>query len=609
MSTVLNKIAWSFWRLLPANPILVRVVSSASKRVRHLWLRAGYLVLLAAVVLLSLMTFMGDASGLNELAKGASQTFKYAATLQLGLMCFLAPVFTAGAITQERDAQTYNILLSTPLTNAQIVLGSLLSRLYFVVMLLVAGLPIFFTTMVYGGVTTAQIVESFGLSAATAVLTGALAIFISVVRIGTRRTIFSFYMTIALYLLAVYLLGQWGRTWSADAPPNVEGQRMSVLAPLHPFLALEVSLNRVTAPDYALVAGHGAIVGRALAYPAAAYITWTLVVGVLLTVASMFFVRSGARQGEPTIWSRLRAGVTRRADEERRRKPRHVWSNPVAWREAKTKSSGGAGGLLRWFLLIGGALAAVGLLFLHLTDSKALPVRTTQEWLGAVLMIEFTIALLIATNTAATSMTKEKESKSMEVLLTTPLTSQYIIWGKLRGLVSFAAPLIAVPVGSLLLFGLVGLIPRGKEPLAWVELAVELGAVLVMYVALSCVVCLKFSLTSRKTVKATMMSIAFMLVLAGALSAIFFPILGAPDGHIGAFFAPWTPYTAIHAMTQPVVLTDGDFSRLSANAPSLRVAFFMGSAIAAGIYALIVFSLYKALVRGFDMIVRKQTAT
>ena len=99
-------------------------------------------------------------------------------------MCFLAPIFTASAITQERDAQTYNILLSTPLTSGQIVLGSLMSRLYFVIMLLLAGLPIFFMTMVYGGVTSRQIFESTALAAATAILTGALAIFIAT---GRRR--------------------------------------------------------------------------------------------------------------------------------------------------------------------------------------------------------------------------------------------------------------------------------------------------------------------------------------------------------------------------------------------------------------------------------------
>src|SRR5687767_15888999 len=88
--------------------------------------------------------------------------------LQLGLVALLAPIFTAGAITQEKDSQTYDSLLSTPLTNGQIVLGSLLSRLFFVIALLISGIPIFSITQIFGGVSIAAIVRSFGIAAATA---------------------------------------------------------------------------------------------------------------------------------------------------------------------------------------------------------------------------------------------------------------------------------------------------------------------------------------------------------------------------------------------------------------------------------------------------------
>ena len=193
MNRVLSRLWMWLYYLLPANPILVRVVHGASRRSRHLLLRTGYLSALLLVVIISLLNSMsGQGASLGELAKSASQTFRLASMAQLALMCFLAPVFTASAITQERDAQTFNILLSTPLSNAQIVFGSLMSRLYFVLMLLVAGLPIFLMTMVYGGVTASQVLESFALSGATAILTGAVAIFVTMAGVGTGRTIFSF---------------------------------------------------------------------------------------------------------------------------------------------------------------------------------------------------------------------------------------------------------------------------------------------------------------------------------------------------------------------------------------------------------------------------------
>src|SRR4029453_5312337 len=112
-------------------------------------------------------------ASLNDLAKMSDQIFRNMSYLQLALVALLAPIFTAGAITQEKDSQTYDILLSTPLTNGQIVLGSLLSRLFFVIALLVSGIPIFSITQIFGGVSIHSIVKSFLIAAAPAFVTGA----------------------------------------------------------------------------------------------------------------------------------------------------------------------------------------------------------------------------------------------------------------------------------------------------------------------------------------------------------------------------------------------------------------------------------------------------
>jgi len=117
------------WRLIPANPILLRVVETGGKRRRDLFIRCGYLGFLIGVVVFSLLSSSSNSFGtmsLAELAKVSAQLFRTTSYWQLGLVAFLAPIFTAGAITQEKDSQTYDILLATPLTNAQIVLGSLL---------------------------------------------------------------------------------------------------------------------------------------------------------------------------------------------------------------------------------------------------------------------------------------------------------------------------------------------------------------------------------------------------------------------------------------------------------------------------------------------------
>jgi ABC-type transport system involved in multi-copper enzyme maturation permease subunit len=601
MNVLLAKLWLSFWHLLPANPILVRVVHGGSRRPRHLWLRASYLGTLLFVVLGSLVMTWQSGS-LAELAKGASQTFKWASTVQLMLMCFLAPVFTASAITQERDAQTFNILLSTPLSSAQIVLGSLMSRLFFVIMLLLSGLPIFLMTMVYGGVTTRQIVESFALCASTAILTGALAIFVAMIGVGTRRTIFSFYLLIALYLLAVYLLGRWNQTWVEAAPANIAGLKMSWLTPLHPFLALDVALNRVQAPSPGQLAGYGAVSRHALAFPSATYVLWTTALAVLLIVLSMFFVRRGAKIGETTFVGTFLDRFRRHPQGERTRPPRSVWANPVAWREATARASSGA--LVRWAIIVGGLVGSLIILVDYLGGGLAS--GEVPVWLAGLTAVQVAVALLIATNTAATSMTKEKESKTMDLLLTTPLTSKYILWGKLRGLVSFAAPLLAGPVLMLLLFATIGLSRKETPPVVWIETAVELGTLLVVYTALACVIGLRFSLTSKTNVSAVMSSVGLVIVLGGLASMIGLAMVDASRGEFGAFLAPFTPFTAIKFLINPAALFDNSMKDFAAGAPAVRVAALLGCLIAIISYAFVVWRWYVGLVRDFDMTMRKQ---
>src|SRR5450631_464915 len=134
-------------KLAPLNPILLRVVTAGGRRLRHAFTRWGYLGLLIVVLLVALAAGGSEQASLSDLAKASSQVFSAISYVQLGMICLLAPIFCAAAITQERDSQTYNILLATPLTNAQIVIGSLFSRLYYVVALLLSGAPVFAITL------------------------------------------------------------------------------------------------------------------------------------------------------------------------------------------------------------------------------------------------------------------------------------------------------------------------------------------------------------------------------------------------------------------------------------------------------------------------------
>ena len=66
------------WRLVPANPILLRVVESGGKRRRDLLIRCIYLGLLIAIVIFSLATSATSISGMSvrDLSNASGSIFR-----------------------------------------------------------------------------------------------------------------------------------------------------------------------------------------------------------------------------------------------------------------------------------------------------------------------------------------------------------------------------------------------------------------------------------------------------------------------------------------------------------------------------------------------------
>ena len=612
MSILRDILLW-IWRLLPGNPILVRVVAMGSKRTRHLWARLIYLVALFVVLVVMGTGLLegGRESSLAELAKKSTNTFYYVSLVQLFLMSFIAPVFCAGAITQEKDSNTYHILLTTPLTNGQIVLGSLFSRIYFVWVLLLSGVPIFCIMMIYGGVTTAEVFQSFGLAACTGLVTGSTAIMISFLKVGTQRTIFTFFAGVAVYLLGVLAIGFSTFGKLAEASPGTRGWEMSWLAPAHPFLALFVVTGQTPAPTPEDVYHYGWPWRWLLAHPQYGYMLLTTLASAVMVIVSVVFVRAGTREGERTLVSRVRDVFANQETGERRRKPRRVWHNPIAWREAATRASAGGRSALRWLFIIGGIVLGFVLLIAHYSSwfpLNAANPTNTRDWLTVLVWIELAVILLVVTNTAATTLTREKESMTIELLLSSPLTSQYIVAGMLRGLVSFALPLIAVPTVTLALFAGAGLLSVGQQPAVVSPEAFLLAPVLmVAYAAMAAIVGLHFSLVSKKTVQAVMISTTVVIGAAGLLFACGFAMKQA--GPIpAAVVLPFTPFPAMQALIDHGTAFDPSGSATAATLQSARITAILFSLVSAGAYLAVTYSIYKNMVRGFDMTVRRQTA-
>ncbi|MEO6437391.1 MAG: ABC transporter permease [Tepidisphaeraceae bacterium] len=685
-----------FWRLIPANPILQRVVQAAGKRRRDLFVRCGYLGLLILVVIFAIVGSTGatGSAGLGELAKTSSKIFQQMSYLQLGLVALLAPIFTAGAITQEKDSQTYDILLATPLTNGQIVLGSLFSRLFFVIALLVSGIPIFSITQIFGGVAIRSIVLSFLIAAATTFVTGSLAMAIATFKVGTRRTIFSFYLFIVIFLVGGFLLDRLD-FFHFDVqldPQTVERSTTSWLTGIHPFLALRTIFHEqgYTPPDLAqLPAGsRGWPWGWYLSNPETFFVYFMFLLSAVLTLPSIIFLRRMA-QSTVSLKSWVLQKLHIKADDNRR-KPRTVWHNPIAWREAKTKASAARASLLRYGFIAAGITGALALVFLFSTErisgqyinatsydpsrsmlivldgekattyrvaptikvtvnkqdaevkalsgrymvkntglgqrselisidlveiTRCLSAADTRSFLLGALIVEFAVILLIVTNAAASTVTREKEDGSLDLLLTTPITSRYYIWGKLRGLVSYVLPLVAVPVASALVFILFDIARYLRSPdisFQWIvfpEAILILPGLLIIVAAFASILGMQLSLRCRTSVRAVMSSVGIVMGVCGGMAWCGYTALqgtrnaGEPSLVVGSF----SPFTLLSILIDPVRYGGTLFDPVQGAPTTARVIVLIFSWVATGLYALLVWTLYKSMVKNFDMTIRRQS--
>jgi ABC-2 type transport system permease protein len=121
--------------------------------------------------------------------------------IQMGLVLFITPGLTAGAISTEREKQTLNMLLMTTQSSLQIVIGKLTSSIAYLGLLLIAGLPLYSIVFLFGGVSPMQLVTIFIFYFVTMVAIGSVGIFFSIV---LKRTITAMITT---YGTMIFLAG------------------------------------------------------------------------------------------------------------------------------------------------------------------------------------------------------------------------------------------------------------------------------------------------------------------------------------------------------------------------------------------------------------------
>jgi ABC-type transport system involved in multi-copper enzyme maturation permease subunit len=211
-ATALRELTWD-------NPVLVKEFRTRMRGARAYWVLLIYVLLLTLVVGSTYLTWYTQNSELGMTQRAASETgrilYYILFSLQAGLVALITPAITAGAITIEREQQTFQMLATCRLQPRHIIWGKLLAAVAFVALLLTSSLPLVSLSFLLGGVSPGEVFGTYVSLSLSAFVFGSIGILCSA---ALRATAAATVATYAAVILLFFVTLGYGAIPGADTP-------------------------------------------------------------------------------------------------------------------------------------------------------------------------------------------------------------------------------------------------------------------------------------------------------------------------------------------------------------------------------------------------------
>ncbi|XZE34911.1 ABC transporter permease [Pirellulaceae bacterium SH501] len=459
------------------NPVLQRELIVNLRTPRAFLLMLVYQVALAVVVLIA---YPQDTKiDLSRESASAQRLVDFFFVGQFAIASLMAPSFTSGAITGEKERKTYEMLLASPLRPGVIVTGKLIAALAHLVVLVSGSLPIIMLCLPLGGVSIYELLGAYlGLLSAI-YLFGSISMFCSS---HFKRTSSSLVVSY-VFILPILITGVIAWLWLAKQ------------SDLRLFLATTV------VPIFCIVIG-------------------TML--LLITAHRLLYPPDIGSQGNEVVdldkEQREAVGLVIQRDQfpdslfapPRRKTLMQDNANPVYDKEMHAELFSQGSLMLRLVIQIS-MLLAIPLMaaFLFLMPIYA------AYYAGFVLLFN----ILVAPVFMAGSITSERERQTIDLLLTTTVSSWSILWGKL-----LAGYRVSFVLTSFLMFPMVlALLPLTELSDNWPTMLAYF-AIIIVASLFNAILAMFLSTVVRKTSTAMMLSYATLLGLYCLPVAIYFLI-------------------------------------------------------------------------------------
>ena len=252
------------------NPMVGKELRQRMREKRGWVLPSVYLLVLGGVIALAYYFTVAQEQRYGRDIQGAEigvTIFAVVTFTQLTLLLLLAPVFSAGAITIEKEQRTLSGLLTSLLTIWQIWWGKFVSSLLFLMLLALSALPVLSMSFAFGGIGPRQLLVAVVTTLIILAVVSAIGLYCSsFFKRSIHATAVTYGILIALTVLTLvcyaiiqsYMESKYG---TAASPDNNHW----LLAPLYlnPYFLVGMAFfsEKEWYPDWYISAGAFALIG------------------------------------------------------------------------------------------------------------------------------------------------------------------------------------------------------------------------------------------------------------------------------------------------------------------------------------------------------------
>jgi ABC-type transport system involved in multi-copper enzyme maturation permease subunit len=440
-------------------PVFHKELLELSRRRSTYYLRA----LTAAGLLLVVLIYANDTGRFGGLSTTRMQSaiganiFANWMWFQFWIVCGTIPLLVCSLVSAEREAGSLELLFTTHLSDREILLGKLASRLFFVLLLLFSALPVLVILGLLGGVDVERLFKVNLVTLSCALIVASAGLYFSTVAkrpwiacLQTYGFFIFFWMFVPFAVIAtveVFILKGAG-----GMPPRWCFFLLFLTAPY----AIVIMLNEPRSVGMVgwLFDWSGALTFSSL---------W-LATSALFILLSMRALRPGPQASLVTRLIGLPAWLVTAAWKKlfgrsaallaigwRPRVPTFGLAriNPIIWRNHRARVYDPDGNL--WRLQVCAWVTAAGMMTFYFMMNRRGPSEFTQFVVGMeVAFLHVMIAVV-----GSVAIARERQRGSFDLVLLTKLTASEVVLGTLQGVLACCLPTFAL-VAATLAVGVVG---------------------------------------------------------------------------------------------------------------------------------------------------------